>query len=117
MPDAMKAAFEANDSGLAAAEQKIELINSAMRQSPRKFDADLERYGELVKEPPKLPCQLEDNRTCRSPCGPQYSIVASDRTRRGRGHHLHPDGARFGLPGGDRGSVLAKVLVYRSATG
>ena len=60
MSDAMKAAFEANDSGMAAAEQKIELINSAMGQIAEKFDADLKRYRELVKGTAKLPCLLED---------------------------------------------------------
>ena len=60
MPDAMRAAFEANDSGMASTEHQIELINSGMRQIAEKFDTDLKRYRELVKGTAKLPCQLED---------------------------------------------------------
>jgi hypothetical protein len=60
MSDAMKAAFEANESAMAAAEHQIELINSRMRQIAEKFDPDLKRYRELVKGTAKLPCQLED---------------------------------------------------------
>jgi hypothetical protein len=60
MPDTMKAAFEANDSGMAAAEHQLDLINSGMGQIAEKFDADLKRYRELVKGAAKLPCQRED---------------------------------------------------------
>jgi len=56
MPDAMKAAFEANDSATAAAERQIEVIHSGTG----KFDADLERYRDLVKGTAKPPCRLED---------------------------------------------------------
>jgi len=60
MPDAMKAAFEANDSATAATEHQIEVIHSGLGRMAAKFDADLERYRELVKGTAKPPCRLED---------------------------------------------------------
>jgi hypothetical protein len=60
MPDAMKTAFETNDSSTAATEHQIEAIDSGIARMVDKFEADLKRYRELLKGTARPACQLAE---------------------------------------------------------